>query len=135
MSLIKAETQRWFSSKIKFDTIGDALAHAKTRMYPNLTRLLQVLITLPVSNAEAERSFSVLKRLKTDLRSTIGQERLNSLALLAVHNEIKVKTDSVINIFAQKTGKSCLFDNFKIKYCIINCAKPLFDTFMLMFLH
>ena len=47
--------------------------------------LLSVLLTVPVTNAEAERSFSAVKRLKSYLRSTINQERLNGLALLAVH--------------------------------------------------
>lgn len=71
-------------------------------MYPNLAKLLQVLITLPVSNAEAERLFSVLKRLKTYLRNTMGQKRLNGLALLAVHNEIETEIDSVIKMFCKK---------------------------------
>jgi hypothetical protein len=39
-------------------------------------------LTLPVSSAYAERSFSSLKRLKTYLRSTKFQERLFALAIL-----------------------------------------------------
>ena len=35
----------------------------------------------------------------------IGQERLDGLILLAVHNQIEVKTDSVINILGQKDRK------------------------------
>ncbi len=105
LSLVKAEAERWFSSAAKFDSIGDALAHAQTRMYPNLAKLLQVLITLPVSNAEAECSFSVLKRLKTYLRNTMGQKRLNGLALLAVHNETEIEIDSVIKMFSQKNRR------------------------------
>ena len=76
-------------------------------MYPNLARLLKILITFPVSNAEAERSFSSLKRLKTYLRNTMSQERLNGLALLGVHNETEVKIDSIINVFAKKKPGSC----------------------------
>ena len=100
LSLVKAEAERWFSSTIKFDSIGDALDPAQTRMYPNLARFLQFMIMFPVSNAEAECSFSTLKRLKT-----MGQKRLNGLVLLNVHNEINVKTDSVINVFAKKKQK------------------------------
>jgi len=40
-------------------------------LYPNLSILLQVLVTLPVTTATAERSLSTLKRLKTYLRSSI----------------------------------------------------------------
>ena len=43
---------------------------------------------MPCSNAEAERSFSALRRLKTYLRSTMGQARLNHIAVLHVHQEL-----------------------------------------------
>ena len=43
--------------------------------------------TLPVTVAEAERSFSKLKLIKTYLRSTIAQERLDSLAIISIENE------------------------------------------------
>ncbi|XP_076036368.1 52 kDa repressor of the inhibitor of the protein kinase-like [Oratosquilla oratoria] len=105
LSLVKAEAERWYSTTMKFESIGDALAHAQTRMYPNPAKLLRVLITLPVSNAEAERSFLTLKRLKTYLRNTMGQDHLNGLALLGVHNEINIEIDSVINVFAQKNRR------------------------------
>ena len=43
-------------------------------LYPNLSILLQVLVTLPVTTATAERSFSTLKRLKTSAGArTSGQ--------------------------------------------------------------
>ena len=93
LSFVKAEAERWFSSAAKFDAIGDAIAHAQTRMYPNLAKLLKVLITLPVSNAKAEHSFSVLRRLKTYLRNTIVQKCLNCLALLAVHNDTEAEIE------------------------------------------
>ena len=38
----------------------------------------------------AERSFSALRRLKSYLRSTMGQERLNNIAILNVHNDITI---------------------------------------------
>lgn len=60
LSLVKADTQSWFSSAINFDSIGDAVAHSQTQRYPNLSTFLQVVLTLPVSNAEAEGSFSAL---------------------------------------------------------------------------
>ena len=40
---------------------------------------------LPVTSTTPERSFSTLKRLKTYLRSSMGNERLTSLALIHVH--------------------------------------------------
>ena len=44
------------------------------------------MMVLPVTSCEAERSFSTLRRLKTYLRTTMSQERLNGLALLNVYN-------------------------------------------------
>ena len=43
---------------------------------------------MPASNATSERSFSALRHIKTYLRSTMGQERLNNLMLLHIHKEI-----------------------------------------------
>ena len=54
-------------------------------MFPEVNKLLQLLLTLPASSATAERSFSALRRLKTWLRSTMCQVRLTSVAVCHVH--------------------------------------------------
>jgi hypothetical protein len=48
---------------------------------------------LPVSIATPERSFSCLKRIKTYLRNTTGQERLNGIASMNIHKDINVSVD------------------------------------------
>jgi len=48
-------------------------------------RLFKFLVVVPASSATAERSFSTLRRLKTYLRATMAQKRLNHLAVLHVH--------------------------------------------------
>ncbi|GJR12528.1 zinc finger MYM-type protein 1 [Tanacetum coccineum] len=45
---------------------------------------LRVLLTIPVTVASAERSFSKLKLLMSYLRSSMSQERLNGLAMIAI---------------------------------------------------
>ena len=50
--------------------------------------LLNILITTPMTTAEAERCFSTLKRIKTFLRNSMGQERLNALAMLSMEREL-----------------------------------------------
>ncbi|KAF0710852.1 52 kDa repressor of the inhibitor of the protein kinase-like [Aphis craccivora] len=67
--------------------------------------LLQLFATIPVTTASAERSFSSLRRLKNYLRSTMGQERLNSLAVLNIHKNIPINIDEVINIFSRSSRK------------------------------
>ena len=47
--------------------------------------LHQILLTISVTTATSERTFSALRRLKTYLRSTMAQDRLNHLLLLYCH--------------------------------------------------
>ncbi|GJU88943.1 zinc finger MYM-type protein 1-like protein [Tanacetum coccineum] len=66
----------------------DILNFLKERdFFPNAIIAYRVLLTIPVTMASAERSFSKLKLLKSYLRSTMSQERLNGLALIATENE------------------------------------------------
>ena len=66
-----------------------------------LMSLLQISMTLPVSTASCERSFSCLKRLKNYLRSTLGHERLTSLALISIERDLLQldSLDSVVDKF------------------------------------
>ena len=54
--------------------------------------LLKLILIMPDTNATSERSFSALRRLKTYLRSSMSQQRLNHLMLLHVHKE---RTDAL----------------------------------------
>ena len=58
-------------------------------------------MTIPVTSATAEHSFSVLKRTKTYLRSTMVQERLTHLAVLSIERELSknLDLDSVVDRF------------------------------------
>ena len=66
-------------------------------LFPNVKILLQILCTLPVTSCSAERSFSGLKRIKTALRSTMGNERMSSLALLHLHRDIDVSVEDIVD--------------------------------------
>lgn len=106
-TLLGAEIDRWILMAPPFKSVEEALAFSKTR-FPELERLLEILLTLPVTNAEAERSFSVLKRIKTYLRSTMVEQRLNGLALLAVHRELDISVQEVIEVFSRKERRLLL---------------------------
>lgn len=60
---------------------------AARSLFTEVEAYVKLLMTIPCSNAEAERSFSCLRRVKSYLRSTMGQERLNHVAILAIHPE------------------------------------------------
>lgn len=68
-------------------------------MFSEIHKLLLIYLTVPMTSATAERSFSSLRRLKTYLRSTMTQRKLNHVALLHTH---KNKTDEIdINSIVQ----------------------------------
>ena len=68
--------------------------HTTTRqLFPNFETLLRNLLVRPASSVECERSFSALRRLKTWLRSTMTQKRLNSVVLLHVQRDTLEKID------------------------------------------
>jgi hypothetical protein len=60
---------------------------------------------LPATNAASERSFSSMKRIKSYLRSTMGQSRLNYLMTLNIkfYKELVDKLDliSIANEFVR----------------------------------
>ena len=80
-------------------------------LIPTIKILLQIFATLPITTAAAERSYSVCRRLKTYLRSTICEERLNDLAICSIHNYVAVSNDAVIDCFAQMHPRTLLSRN------------------------
>ena len=91
---------RWAKADERPDTAIDALAACDSDLFPNISCLLQITATLPVTSASAERTFSVLKRLKTYLRSTMGEERLSGLAHMHIQFNLPIDTEAVIDHFS-----------------------------------
>ena len=54
-------------------------------MLPSVHSLLRLYMTIPITSATSERTFSALRRLLTYLRSTMTEKRLNNCLLLHVH--------------------------------------------------
>ena len=70
--------------------------------FPNACIVYRILLTIPVTVASAEGSFSKLKLIKSYLRSTMSQERLNGLAILSIENSILMSLEykNLISTFA-----------------------------------
>ena len=61
--------------------------------YPTLVRVYGIALAIPITSCSAERSFSTLKRVKTRLRSTMLQERLEGLLLMSIERKILMNLD------------------------------------------
>uniref|UniRef100_A0A3B4UMN1 HAT C-terminal dimerisation domain-containing protein n=1 Tax=Seriola dumerili TaxID=41447 RepID=A0A3B4UMN1_SERDU len=75
-------------------------------LLPELTKLIRLGLTVPVTSCTSERSFSGLRRLKTYLRATMGQGRLNHLAVLNCHKNITRSRhlDAIADDFITRTA-------------------------------
>ncbi|XP_065870627.1 uncharacterized protein [Euphorbia lathyris] len=75
--------------------------------FPNTVIVYRILLTILVTVASAERSFSKLKLLKSYMRSTMLQERLNGLAMIAIENDVleKVEYEDLVDDFASKNAR------------------------------
>ena len=73
-------------------------------MFPVLGKMLKIFCCLPINSCEAERSFSALRRVKSYLRTTMGQSRLRNLAIMNIERK------TVTNVVASEIEK--LVDNF-----------------------
>nr|CAH7756154.1 unnamed protein product [Callosobruchus chinensis] len=76
-------------------------------MFPNVVVAIKIFLTMPVTVASCERSFSKLKLIKTYLRSTMGQERLSGLAILSIEGDIArlLSYENVIKNFAMRKAR------------------------------
>ena len=74
----------------KPSNLKDTLNVINEELYPSISTVLLILYTMPASTATTGRSFSVLRRLKTYLRTTMLQDHLTSLAVLHVHIDIVI---------------------------------------------
>ncbi|CAH2222605.1 zinc finger MYM-type 1-like [Pelobates cultripes] len=74
---------------------------------PNLSLCLRFFLTLCVSIASCEISFSKLKLIKNFFRSTMSETRLTNLAILSIEHEYarKIGFDEVIDKFAEMKAR------------------------------
>ncbi|XP_074368878.1 uncharacterized protein LOC141708906 [Apium graveolens] len=61
--------------------------------YPNAWIAYRIVVTIHVTVVEAEMTFSRLKLIKSYLRSSMSQDRLNGLALLSIESELASSLD------------------------------------------
>ncbi|KAL4718968.1 hypothetical protein ACJJTC_005154 [Scirpophaga incertulas] len=105
LAIERHETELWYklwkdkgipNEELEKIDFTDTLKEAKT-FFPAIKKAILILLAQPCTTANIERSFSTLRRIKTWLRSTMSENRLNGLYMLSVHRKmLQEKKDEVI---------------------------------------
>ena len=107
---------------VKNVTLSDVIEFFKAKstiqqdFLSQLCKLLRLLLVMPATNAASERSFSALRRIKTYLRSTMTQARLNHIMIMNIHKNLTDELDIVqmANLFiADHPHRQEIFGSFK----------------------
>ena len=67
-------------------------------MFPHLTDLAKVSLSIPVGIASVEQSFSQMKMVKTRLRNRLGEQNLAHLMRIAIETPEKLPDDIVESV-------------------------------------
>ena len=84
-----------FRMQFKYNSTDEAAAELRSsapevrRLFNQVEILLRLLIVVPATTCEAERSFSGLRRLKRWLRSTMKQD-IDTPIIISLHNALNV---------------------------------------------
>ena len=94
-------------------------------MFPNLNTLANISLSIPVSTASVERSFSQMKLLKTRLRNHLSNKRTSPIlrkSLLNLRTNYKIVTLKKLSISGteKKQKNTCLI--------ILLCSSYSLDT-------
>jgi hAT family C-terminal dimerisation region len=69
------------------DTIKYMFDNDLQQVLTEIYELYSLIITIPVTSASVERSFSTLKRIKTFLRNTMSQDRLCNDSVISIEKK------------------------------------------------
>ena len=99
-ALFFAEFERWKMKVqariITADSCAASLKACDPDDFPNLYILLKIAATLLVTSCECERSINTMRRY---MRSTMGESRLSSLAIMHIKYDMPIDLDEVVNLF------------------------------------
>ena len=122
MTVVKKDLQReWLAFKhILIDVFAEASTSevmttissdaSYSSLYPTLSKLAGITLTLPVSTAHVERGFSTtscMKRIKTDLRNRLKTETLDKLIRLSSEGpSLKIfDYEAAVDLWASKSNR------------------------------
>ena len=99
-------------------------------IFPEFSKVVHIIAAISVtSRCSAERSFSALRRMKTYLRSTVGQQRVSNIALINIekpyaNSVVNNDMGRVIDIFGRRNGRDSYF------FYVLKCFLGSYDRFI-----
>ena len=83
-------------------------------IFPEFSKVVHILAVIPATSCSVERSFSALRRLKTYLRNTMGQQRVSNITLINIerayaNSVVSNDMDGIIDIFGRRNGRDSYF--------------------------
>ncbi|KAK2492976.1 hypothetical protein MC885_017740, partial [Smutsia gigantea] len=83
-SMLKLEIYARFQNirKLTWDFVNSVYLHK----YPNILTLVDLVLTLPASSAEAERGFSQMKRTKSQMHAKIKAESMTDVLIIQLNS-------------------------------------------------
>ena len=100
-------------------------------VFEQVIKMLHLALTYPITSNVAERSFSKLKLLLSPLRSRMGNQKLNYLALMSTHKDClsKISTKFVIEKFKENPRKAHFIQKAKAGIYILTSNLKRFRSF------
>ena len=100
-------------------TLQDIVAYFKElsppeyQIYSEVLTIVNLIFVNPSTNSISERSFSAMRWIKTYLRSTMSQQRLNNIMVLHIHKDKmdKLSMTDIANKFVSSEYRLSYFGN------------------------
>ena len=98
------------------EVIHTLCKNEQLEIVPEFVKVAMILAVIPATSCSAERSFSGLRQPKTYLRSTMGEKRLCSIALINIERGyasrvINEDMEKMIDIFGKRKDRNTYFLN------------------------
>ena len=70
-------------------TMGNLKLPSGQKQFSHLYQLSKIVLTLPHSNADTERVFSMLKKIQSDSRDSLADKTIHSLLSVKINNPVE----------------------------------------------
>ena len=97
-----------FSGKLAHDVMEVLSSDPSfSSLYPYLSNIASIALTLPISTADCERGFSTMNRIKTDQRNRLKTSTLDKLIRLSTEGASidKFNYEAAITVWAERSSR------------------------------